>query len=137
MKYAALGVSLVIWLWNPTPVLGQEASEKDTIYVDPAHPEAPRRVGTVGGDTLREYDLSEITVLSGQQSASTSSGMQKIGLAAISRQDARSAAEIARLIPAAHVHTNSRGETIAYLRNAGERQVAFFLDGLITTRPLP
>ncbi|MEL6543198.1 MAG: TonB-dependent receptor [Myxococcota bacterium] len=47
----------------------------------------------------------------------------------VERSDARSAAEVLQRAPGALVQTNSRGETLVYLRNAGERQVGIFLDG--------
>ena len=49
--------------------------------------------------------------------------------------DALAVADIARLVPAARIQTNSRGETLVYLRNAGERQVAAFLDGALLNVP--
>lgn len=43
--------------------------------------------------------------------------------------DAASADEMLRRLPAVHVPTNSRGESIAFVRNAAERQVAIFYEG--------
>ena len=43
--------------------------------------------------------------------------------------DAASVDEILRRLPAVHLPVNSRGETIAFLRNAAERQVAIFYEG--------
>lgn len=45
------------------------------------------------------------------------------------RADARDAGELLRRAPGALVQTNSRGETLVYLRNTGERQVSIFFDG--------
>ena len=87
-------------------------------------------------DSLKEYDLGEVVVGGGRDAATSSpSTIQKIPLAAIDRIDAASVAEVARLIPAAHVQTNSRGETLVYLRAAGERQVALFFDGALLNVP--
>lgn len=55
--------------------------------------------------------------------------VQRVTPAAIRAQDAASAKDLVRLLPGAHVPTNSRGESLLYLRDAGERQVAVFLDG--------
>jgi iron complex outermembrane receptor protein len=54
---------------------------------------------------------------------------------AVARFDASSGAEILRHMPAVHVPTNSRGESIVFLRNAGERQVAVFLGGAMLNVP--
>lgn len=40
-----------------------------------------------------------------------------------------------RLSPAANITTNSRGETLVYLRNAGERQTALYFDGAAMNIP--
>jgi iron complex outermembrane receptor protein len=51
------------------------------------------------------------------------------------RLDASSSAEILRRMPSIHIPTNSRGESIVFLRNAGERQVAVFLGGAMLNVP--
>lgn len=60
---------------------------------------------------------------------------QHISLAAIRRRDAAVVSDLGKLVPAAHVQTNSRGETLIYLRNAGERQVAVFFEGALLNIP--
>ena len=47
----------------------------------------------------------------------------------IDRARPTSLADALRLAPAAHVQTNSRGQTLVFLRNSGERQTAVFYDG--------
>ncbi|MEM9494695.1 MAG: TonB-dependent receptor [Pseudomonadota bacterium] len=47
----------------------------------------------------------------------------------LGRAHPRSLADALALAPGAAVQTNSRGERLVYLRGAGERQVALFLDG--------
>lgn len=86
-------------------------------------------------DSLREYDLGEVVVGGGAEEPVAPSTVQRIPLAAIDRLDAPSVASAARLVPAAHVQTNSRGETLVYLRGAGERQVALFFDGALLNVP--
>ena len=46
----------------------------------------------------------------------------------IERSDARDITEVLERAPSARIQTNSRGETLVFLRNAGERQVSVFLD---------
>ncbi|MDE8651190.1 TonB-dependent receptor [Novosphingobium album (ex Liu et al. 2023)] len=48
---------------------------------------------------------------------------------AVAGINAASADEILRRLPAVYLPTNSRGETIAFVRNAAERQVAIFYEG--------
>ena len=60
---------------------------------------------------------------------------RRVELVAIQSRDAAVVSDIARLIPAAHLQTNSRGETLVYLRNAGERQVAVFFEGALLNVP--
>lgn len=94
-------------------------------------------VAQAPADSLREYELGEVVVGSAgeDEARAAPSTLQRIPLAAIARLDAPSVAGAARLIPAAHVQTNSRGETLVYLRAAGERQVAFFFDGALLNIP--
>lgn len=67
--------------------------------------------------------------MTGQGDALPVSTVQRIPAAAVAQADAASVAQLARLVPGATVTTNSRGETLVYLRAAGERQLAVFLDG--------
>jgi iron complex outermembrane receptor protein len=89
----------------------------------------------VPADSLREYDLGEVVVGSASEETVAPATLQRVPLAAVDRLDAVSVAEVARLIPAAHVQTNSRGEALVYLRAAGERQVALFFDGALLNVP--
>ncbi len=88
-------------------------------------------------DSLRTYELGEIVVGAEERDGGGAepATVQRIGLAAIARQDAPSVDDVARLIPAAHVQTNSRGETLVYLRSAGERQVTLYFDGALLNVP--
>ncbi len=58
-----------------------------------------------------------------------SSTVHRLPLATLARTDAVAVADLGAQIPSARVQTNSRGEALLYLRNAGERQVALFFDG--------
>ena len=84
----------------------------------------------------REYSLNEIVVSEERRGgADAVSTVQKIEYAAIESQDAADVSELAQLVPATHVQTNSRGQTILYFRNAGDRQVGQFFDGALLNIP--
>lgn len=87
-------------------------------------------------DSLRVHRLSEVTITAPTiVDAVTVHTSLRIALRRITSQTPRSVADVARLIPGAHVQTNSRGETLVYLRSAGERQVSVFLDGALLNVP--
>jgi len=84
----------------------------------------------------REYALNEIVVSDRQQETETAvTTVQRVDPAAIEAQDAADVSELAELVPATHVQTNSRGQTILYFRNAGDRQVGQFFDGALLNIP--
>lgn len=84
----------------------------------------------------REYSLNEIVVSDRRwEEGSTVSTVQQVDPAAIESQDAADVSELGRLVPATHVQTNSRGQTILYFRNAGDRQVGQFFDGALLNIP--
>ena len=84
----------------------------------------------------RDYSLNEIVVSEQRQEARNAvSTVQQVDYAAIETQDAADVSELAELVPATHVQTNSRGQTILYFRNAGDRQVGQFFDGALLNIP--
>jgi len=82
------------------------------------------------------YNLNEV-VVTGQarQATQAATTVQRIEPQAIEQQDAADVSELAELAPATHVQTNSRGQTILYFRNAGDRQVGQFFDGALLNVP--
>ncbi len=92
----------------------------------------PNRVAaqeTSEADSLKSYDLSEIVIGGETRQSDQAERVFRVDLATIARQDVPDVASTLRLLPSANVQTNSRGETLVYIRAAGERQVAVFLDG--------
>ena len=84
----------------------------------------------------RSYTLNEVVVSGAQAREQTgTSTIQRVEPQAIERQDASDVSELAQLLPATHVATNSRGQTILYFRNAGDRQVGQFFDGALLNTP--
>lgn len=79
-------------------------------------------------DTIKTYNLDQVTIESGYKVEAkivTSLDEKKIETA-----DASSIDNIVKLLPSAKVQTNSRGETLLFLRGAGERQISLFFDGI-------
>ena len=97
-----------------------------------AQPHPPRQdPGKAGADLAVELPEIVINVLSAPESFTSI----RITADEVRELDAAAASEVMRLIPGARVQTNSRGETLVYMRNAGERQVAVFLDGALLNVP--
>ncbi len=86
-------------------------------------------------DSMRSYDLQEIVVRGEERVEERTATVQRLTLGAISQVGATSTAQLAHYIPSAHVVTNSRGETLLYMRSAGERQTAVFFDGALLNVP--
>ncbi|MGA0255993.1 MAG: TonB-dependent receptor [Rhodothermales bacterium] len=84
---------------------------------------------TEAADSLKSYDLAEIVIGGASRREDPRRRAHRVELADLARQDVADVASTLRLLPAASVQTNSRGETLVYIRAAGERQVAVFLDG--------
>ncbi|PSQ70839.1 MAG: hypothetical protein BRD26_04170 [Bacteroidetes bacterium QH_1_64_81] len=84
----------------------------------------------------QEYSLNEIVVSDQRRAGGEAvSTVQRVDYAAIESQDAADVSGLADLVPATHVQTNSRGQTILYFRNAGDRQVGQFFDGALLNIP--
>lgn len=102
---------------------------------------AGRSVGAPGpaevssGDSLRVYHVGEVLVSAPAPGILAAPGVTTVPESAIERQDAGSLEGVAQLVPAARVGTNSRGETLISVRNAGERQLAVFHDGIPLNAP--
>jgi len=89
-------------------------------------------------DSLIHYQLGDIVVSPPDGTSSEGSSVsttQRIRLAQIAQADAASIDKVLLRIPSAHVQTNSRGETLIYLRGSGERQVSLFFDGALLNVP--
>ncbi|PEN14800.1 hypothetical protein CRI94_00450 [Longibacter salinarum] len=86
--------------------------------------------------SLSPYTLNEIVVEERTSAPSrTATTVQRIEPAAIRGQDAAAVSDLGLLIPGTHVQTNSRGQTLLYFRNAGDRQTAQFFDGALLNVP--
>lgn len=81
------------------------------------------------------FELSEIVVSSTERTEISPTTIQRIPAEDIAIQDLSTVADVARSLPAAHVATNSRGQTILYLRNSADRQTAQFFNGALINVP--
>ncbi|MBI9071888.1 MAG: TonB-dependent receptor plug domain-containing protein [Melioribacteraceae bacterium] len=79
-------------------------------------------------DSIKTYNLNEITVKSGI--VLEPKLITEINLKEIEYSDAASISDLARFIPSLKLQTNSRGESLFYMRGSNERQLALFFDGV-------
>lgn len=79
-------------------------------------------------DTIKNYNLEEITVKSGIVIEPKT--ITELKYRDIQKSDAGSLSELGKYVPSIKVQTNSRGETLFYLRGSGERQISLFFDGV-------
>ena len=75
--------------------------------------------------------LDEVVV----REAGTRAGVERVPVADVIARSPQSVADLARLVPSAIATTNSRGETLLYVRGIGERQSTVLLDGAPMTVP--
>ena len=94
-----------------------------------------QRAGTPGGQSTDVPVMELPAIVVNVQEAPEPYTAFRVHAPAIRELDAAAASEVMRTVPAARVQTNSRGETLVYMRNAGERQVAVFLDGALLNVP--
>ncbi len=82
-------------------------------------------------DTLKTYKLGEIEVLNDKINANRLIRASQINVPhyKIDNSDVASFANLQQYIPSGVIRTNSRGESMLFLRGAGERQLGLFLDG--------
>ncbi|WP_171032893.1 TonB-dependent receptor [Fodinibius saliphilus] len=81
------------------------------------------------------YKLNEIVVSNTNKDLPDPATVQRIDADEIEKVDLGNIADVARMLPAAHVATNSRGQTILYLRNSADRQTAQFFNGALINVP--
>lgn len=79
-------------------------------------------------DSVKHYYLKDITVKGGIILEPKT--VTEISYREIEKSDAGTISELAKYIPSVKLQTNSRGETLIFLRGSGERQIALFFDGV-------
>ena len=82
-------------------------------------------------DSVRVYKLGDISVTdSFSKSKIAQSNVNTVNYFMLQKADVRSASELQLYIPSGKIRTNSRGESMLFLRGAGERQLGLFFDGV-------
>jgi iron complex outermembrane receptor protein len=79
--------------------------------------------------------LTEILVRARHRSSDLIETHHKVARSEIQSMNQSDISGLMKLLPSASLQTNSRGETQVFMRNAGERQVAVFLDGALLNVP--
>ncbi len=88
-------------------------------------------------DTLKVYRLGEI-IMTGEKQATTpiqKASMVNVPYNIIQNSDVTSVSDLQYYIPSGSVRTNSRGESMLFLKGAGERQLGLFFDGAAMNIP--
>lgn len=86
-----------------------------------------------GDEALRKVE--GVLIIGRRSGSDPLNAPNRIDAATVERADAGVAAELLELLPSANLQTNSRGEALLFLRNAGERQIALFFDGALLNVP--
>jgi iron complex outermembrane receptor protein len=82
-------------------------------------------------DSLKVYQLGDINVFDSSVDTKISqTNISSINYFSLQKTDVVSASELQMYIPSARIRTNSRGESMLFLRGAGERQLGLFFDGV-------
>ncbi len=87
-------------------------------------------------DTIRVYKLGEIVTEGARGSQKIQpTKIKEVKYHEIKEQDAVNMEDLNAIIPGGFIQTNSRGESLLYLRGAGERSIALFFDGMYFNIP--
>ncbi len=88
-------------------------------------------------DTLKVYRLGEIIMTGEKQAVSPiqKASMVNVPYNIIQNSDVTSVSDLQYYIPSGSIRTNSRGESMLFLKGAGERQLGLFFDGAAMNIP--
>ncbi len=82
-------------------------------------------------DSIRVYQLGDINVIGIAPKEKISlSDIESVKFKTLQTSDVQSFSGLQLYMPSARIKTNSRGESLLFLRNAGERQIGLFFDGV-------
>ena len=86
-------------------------------------------------DSLKTYELGDIISSGKNVKNIKSTTIKKVYKFELENSNATSLSEMETLIPSANIVTNSRGESLIYLRGASDRQTGVFLNGALLNIP--
>ncbi len=91
----------------------------------------------VKNDSLKAYRLGEIEIYETKSQISNISKASVVDVPyyIIQSSDVLSASELQMYLPSGVIRTNSRGESMLFLRGTGERQLGLFFDGMAMNIP--
>ncbi len=81
-------------------------------------------------DSIKVYRLGALSIDGLKEKRIAESSIYSVNYSSIKRADMAKFSEIHQIIPSARIMTNSRGESLIFLRGVGERSVGVFLDGI-------
>lgn len=84
-------------------------------------------------DSVKTYNLNEISIEADKELKTKI--IIDIDAKELEEADALNLSDVGRLIPSVKVQTNSRGETLYYIRGGGERQITLLFDGVPLNTP--
>jgi len=84
----------------------------------------------VADSIVKTYNLGEISVTGFKIEELAVPQITKIDFIELRKSDALDLSQLQKNIPSGRIRTNSRGESILFLRGAGERQLGLFFDGV-------
>ena len=81
-------------------------------------------------DSIRVYKIGELIISDSKLEKLSPSKLDVVNYYRINHIDAFSFTELTQVIPSTQIRTNSRGESMLYIRGASERQLGLFFDGV-------
>ncbi len=87
-------------------------------------------IAETNADSIKSYRLGEINISGYQSRGKVESSKYDLQYFQIQKTDASSLNQLQMLIPSGRIRINSRGESMLFLRGAGERQLGLFFDGV-------
>lgn len=88
-------------------------------------------------DSMKTYRLGEIEITESRGSLKkiNKASITELPYYKIQNSDVNSMSDMQFLLPSANIRTNSRGESMLFVRGAGERQLGLFFDGVSMNIP--
>ena len=83
-------------------------------------------------DSVRIFRLGEIVCMANKvERSALPTKISEVSFTQIQKSDPTSLTNIVSLLPSTSYQTNSRGETLIYMRGIGDRRAGIFFDGIL------